>query len=207
MRLGYFALLFVGCGARVDADAADAGEVRDSSSVADTRAREWSTPPSVPDGSALPPVTSDAPAPIEPPPSGSIDCFVDDVSPSAPATFVEMFYQQQTGTCPSSDCVDFVTFRSSCSMSLQVGGVVHNATLSSGDCMLFKSWLTSDILLSKLRDTVTCYGKDGPGAIESTEITLTDGSARKKTSTCPVEPFVSHRACIAKVRAKYFPGK
>jgi hypothetical protein len=32
------------------------------------------------------------------------------------------------------------------------------------------------------------------------------GWASKKSNSCSLEPFVSHRACIAKLRAKYFPG-
>ena len=63
------------------------------------------------------------------------------------------------------------------------------------------------LLVSKLRDTETCYRGDESKPYESTSMKLTDGYAAKKTFSCAVEPFVSHRACLAKLRAKYFPGK
>ena len=46
-----------------------------------------------------------------------------------------------------------------------------------------------------------------PGSFESTQITLSDGTANKKTFMCKDEPFSSHRACLDGFRAEYFPGK
>ncbi|MBI2394283.1 MAG: hypothetical protein HYV09_32225 [Deltaproteobacteria bacterium] len=211
MRVLVLAVLLVGCGARIAPDGGDRAESA-KGPTADTGSAGWASPAADAAGSidATEPPPADASDPVDPPPPppvGSIDCFTDDVGPSSPDKLVELFWEQVTGTCPSSDCSDFVTFTASCAIHLQVRGVGYDSKLSPGDCTLFKKWLTSELLLTKLRDTVTCYGKDAPGPFESTSIELTDGFARKKTFTCPVEPFVSHRACIAKVRAKYFPGK
>lgn len=145
------------------------------------------------------------------PPPGPVDCLSGSFGPSS-YSLVDLFYQLQTGGCTSSACSDFVMFDPTCVMTLQVSDVKYTATLDSSDCELFKRWLTSDLLVTYLRDTVTCYyGKDGsgpgPGAYEDTSISLADGRAAKKTWSCPNEPFKSHRNCINVLRAKYFPGK
>jgi hypothetical protein len=143
------------------------------------------------------------------PPPPPVDCMSGSFGPSS-YTLVDLLYEQQVGGCTSSACSDFVMFDSSCVMSLQVADVKTTATVEAGDCTLFKRWLTSDLLVNRLRDTVTCYyGKDGPGSgtFESTQLLLADGAANKKTWMCSDEPFASHRRCIANFRAKYFPGK
>lgn len=135
-----------------------------------------------------------------------VDCLADDFGPSS-GKLIDFHYQKEVGTCPSSDCSDFVMFDPSCVMRLQVGGVQTKATLSADDCSLFTRWVTSDLLISRLSDTVTCLGKDVAGKFESTVVRRDVGYAAKKTASCEVEPFVSHRACIGKFRANYFPGK
>lgn len=173
-----------------------------------------------PTDTAAPPVDSDvAEAPQDTaadtaesgPPPGPVDCLSGSFGPSS-YTLVDLFYQVQVGGCTSSACSDFVMFDPTCAMTLQVSDVKYTATLDASDCELFKRWLTSDLLVTYLRDTVTCYyGKDGsgtgPGAYEDTSISLADGRAAKKTWSCPNEPFKSHRNCINVLRAKYFPGK
>ncbi len=136
----------------------------------------------------------------------SVDCLTDDFGPSS-GTLVDFHYEKQVGACGSSDCSDFVLFGPSCVMTLQVGGAKTSATLTAADCALFTRWVTSDLLVNHLRDSVTCCGKDVPGKFESTVVQRSDGYAAKKTASCEQEPFASHRACIASVRAKYFPGK
>jgi hypothetical protein len=138
------------------------------------------------------------------PPPMPVDCFTDDFGPSS-VSFVDFFYQQQVGACEASSCSDFVMFDTSCVMTLQVADIEHKATLSPPHCAMFQKWLSSDLLVSHLRDSVTCAGKVA-GIYESSQITLSDGTASKKTFMCPDEPFASHRACIMKLRATYFPG-
>jgi hypothetical protein len=139
------------------------------------------------------------------PPPMPVDCFTDDFGPSS-FSFVDFFYQQQVGACEASSCSDFVMFdNSSCVMTLQVADIEHKATLEPAHCTMFKNWLSSDLLVSHLRDSVTCAGKVS-GIYESSQVTLSDGPASKKTFMCPDEPFASHRACIMKLRATYFPG-
>jgi hypothetical protein len=138
------------------------------------------------------------------PPPMPVDCFTDDFGPSS-VSFVDFFYQRQVGACTASSCSDFVMFDTTCVMTLQVADVEHKATLSPAHCTMFSKWLSSDLLVSHLRDSVTCAGKVD-GVYESSQVTLSDGPASKKTFLCPVEPFQSHRACINKLRATYFPG-
>jgi hypothetical protein len=134
---------------------------------------------------SYPEPSEDSSAPAAPP---SIDCFADDFGPSS-GTLIDFFYEKETRhtDCTGSDCADYV--------------------MVDAACALFTRWVTSDLLMGALRDTVTCYGKDVPGQFESTSVRTSAGSAGKKTACCPLEPFVSHRACIGKFRAKYFPGK
>jgi len=147
-------------------------------------------------------------AAVDAPPLGPIDCWSGTYgTPSG--SLVDFFYQQQVGGCESSACSDFVLFdAATCVMTLQVADVKYPATLDSGDCFIFKRWLTGDVLISRLNDTTTCYyGKGGSGTYEATTVTLAEGIAQKKTWMCGDEPFVSHRRCIQSFRAKYFPGK
>jgi hypothetical protein len=154
---------------------------------------------------ALPDTAKEADVEASAPP-GPIDCLAE-VGPSSGATLVDFFYQRQVGTCESSMCSDFFKFDPSCVLTLQVADVEYTATLTSEHCTRFTRWLTSKVLVDHLRDTVTCYGAMVAGAYESTQITLSDGAANKKTFMCKEEPFVSHRECLDKLRAMYFPGK
>jgi hypothetical protein len=206
--------LLTGCGARVEASDTDTTEAGKPGPSADA------APASDTGASAVPPIAaeggvddpppdpmdaSDPPVSIDPPPS--IDCLADDL-PAPTRKLTSLFYEKQVGTCPSSDCSDFVDFDAwTCVMKLQTKGVSYLATFPATDCNAFIRWLSSDILVTHLRDMVTCFGKDVPYAFESTQLDLSDGYAAKKTASCPEEPFVSHRACIAKLRAKYFPGR
>lgn len=138
------------------------------------------------------------------PPPGPVDCLTDDFGPSS-VSFLDMFYERLVKECTSSACSDFYKLDASCTFTLQVEDVEHTTTLSEEHCAKMKKWLTSDLLVNKLRDTVTCYGSKS-GIYESTQLTLSDGSAWKKTYMCPLEPFASHRACLDQLRAIYFPG-
>ena len=151
------------------------------------------------------PIVDAAPVDARPPePAPAIDCFGPDVGPSVPGTFLSMDHNLATDSCPSTDCRVSLHFEASCALSTFVKGVELAATASPADCDTLKRWATSKRLIDALDDKVTCFGKDGP-IFESTEVYLSTGSPRKKTFDCPLEPFVSHRACIAKFRAKYFP--
>ncbi|MGZ5968894.1 MAG: hypothetical protein ACXWP4_14575, partial [Polyangiales bacterium] len=103
------------------------------------------------------PVDTGTPVEAGPPPM-PVDCFTDDFGPSS-FTLVDFFYQVQVGACMASTCSDFVMFDPSCVMTLQVADVEHKATLSPEHCTMFTKWLSSDLLVSHLRDKVTCYGK------------------------------------------------
>jgi len=138
------------------------------------------------------------------PPPAPVDCLIDDVGPSS-VGFVDLFYERLVKDCTSSACSDFIKLDTSCVFSVQVNDIPHTTTLTDEHCTRLKKWLTSDLLVGKLRDTVTCYGSKS-GIYESTQLTLSDGLAWKKTYMCTLEPFVSHRACLDKVRALYFPG-
>lgn len=141
-------------------------------------------------------------------PPAPVDCMSGVFGPSS-YSLVDFEYQVQVSDCTSSACSDFVAFDGSCTMSLQVADVKTSVVVDPSDCDLLRRWLTSDLLVTKLRDEVTCYyGKDGPAGapFESSAIELTDGTAAKKTWNCVDEPFASHRKCIQAFRAKYFPG-
>jgi hypothetical protein len=213
--------ILVACSTAEDPAVPSADSGTDTATVSDTASVDTSSSETAADAASGPdtgsadtsPVDSgtrvdDTGAPIDAaeagPPPMPVDCFVDDFGPSS-VGLVDFFYQQQVGPCEASSCSDFVMFDPTCVMTLQVADVEHKATLSPAHCTMFKNWLTSDLLVSHLRDTVTCYGKVA-GVYESSQLTLTDGPAQKKTFMCPNEPFASHRACIAKLRATYFPG-
>jgi hypothetical protein len=156
------------------------------------------------------PEDSAADAPLDAPKPAPVDCFTGAFGPSS-TTLVDFFYELQVDSCTSSMCSDFIKFDPSCVMTLQVKDVETKATLDSSDCTILKKWLTSDLLVTHMRDTVTCYyGKDGPTTavpFESNMLTLGDGPANKKTWSCLDEPFASHRKCLNAFRTKYFPGK
>jgi len=145
---------------------------------------------------------TDPAKPAQPPPA-AYD-WLGDVGPSHPELFVSMSGWAQVGDCPGSACMDFVDLDASCVFGLQVSNTRYTATLSDTDCTALKRWFTSDVLLAGLRSY--CAGLSGD---ESLIVEATDPaySARKKFHDCPGEPFVSHRACLAAIRAKYFPGK
>ncbi len=173
---------------------ADTGTMHEDSAPADTAAE-----------------SADTGSDTGPPPT-AVDCLSGGSYGPSSYSLVDFHYEMNVSGCTSSACSDFVTFNPSCVMTLQVSDVVSTATVDASDCELFKRWLTSDLLVTYLRDTVTCYyGKDGTGvgagAFESSEVQLADGMASKKTWSCPDEPFKSHRNCINVLRAKYFPGK
>ena len=134
------------------------------------------------------------------------DCLRDDIGASAPEQFVELHYEIQSCAGQGSDCVDFLNIRADCSLSFQYRDVSHDATSAPDDCAALARWATSDVLGRALDDLPAC--SPGPGnPPELTEIQLVSGPGpRKKTGLCPDEPYVSHRACMASVRAKYFPG-
>ncbi len=185
----------------VDASPADTTPV-DTSDTSDTSdTLDASTTPDTGEPGA------DASTDVSMPPP--VDCTTGVFGPSS-YTLVDFVYQTKEHDCESSLCTDFVMFDTSCTLRLQVADVTSSAALDAADCDLFTRWLTSDLLVNALRDTVTChYGKDGPtGApYESTTLDLADGAANKKTFNCNEEPFKSHRKCVQAFRAKYFPGK
>jgi hypothetical protein len=206
-------LLLAGCGARVDSGAAAdaAGPAKQPGYVADGGASDTSAvPPSGMGETSIDepppdPLDASSPPPTDPPPA--TDCLADDLPPFTHKP-LSLTYTREVGPCPSSYCSDFIEFDAySCVMKLQTKSTSYSAMLPPADCNAFIRWLGSDVLVSHLRDMSTCYGKDVPGAYESTELQLSDGWASKKTASCAEEPFVSHRACIAKLRNKYFPGK
>ncbi len=129
---------------------------------------------------------------------GAVDC-LGDVGPSTPDEFTWMMSQAKVRPGPSSAAVDFYTLDSTCTFGLQVENVRHRATLSPADCEGLKRWLTSDRLLVGLASG--CGDNTGD---ESLEVA---GFASKKFAGCTEEPFPSHRACLAGLRARYFPGK
>lgn len=131
-------------------------------------------------------------------PEGSIDC-LGDVGPSQPEEFTWAMSQARVRPGLSSASVDFYTLDANCTFGLQVDNVMERTTLSAADCEGFKRWLTSDRLLVGLASGCG----DGTGD-ESVEVA---GMASKKFSGCTEEPFPSHRACLAKLRSRYFPGK
>lgn len=194
----------VGPSATPNTSVVDGGAIVDASAT-DTAAGpalDTSTPDaaidSAPDAAVA---EADAAAPL-----GPINCLTDDFGPSS-ATLVDFFYQRQVGDCESSACSDFIKFDPTCVMTLQISDVESTATLSAEHCAILKRWVTSDRLVSRLRDTVTCITLGAPGKFESTQIQLSDGYASKKTFLCKDEPFESHRKCLEMFRATYFPGK
>jgi hypothetical protein len=135
-------------------------------------------------------------------PAADLDC-LGDTGASNPELFISFFSSVTSGTCPSSACVDFVMFDTSCHYTLQLHDQQNTVELSVADCAAFIRWLSSDVLIAALRDPVECG--DGTGN-ESAQIELKDGWAQRKYAGCKSAPYVSHRACLAKIRAKYFPG-
>ena len=127
-----------------------------------------------------------------------------DVGPSHPELFVSMSGQAKAAPCPSSACFDFVSMDSACLYGLQAKNVHYEAMVSEADCAALKRWFTSDVLLAGLRSS--CGGFTGE---EEFEVQTSDPaySVAKKFDGCTGEPFVTHRAVLAAVRAKYFPGK
>jgi hypothetical protein len=179
----------------------------DTAIVVDTAAPDTARDTTVIDTfeAAVDSATSADTAETSPPPM-PVDCLAGDFGPSS-YTLVDFFYQRQVGSCESSMCSDFMMFDPSCVLTLQVADVPYTATLSAAHCATFTRWLTSDLLVKHLRDTTTCSGAMIPGSFESTQLTLGDGMASKKTFMCKEEPFASHRACLDRLRAEYFPGK
>jgi hypothetical protein len=135
-------------------------------------------------------------------PAAGLDC-LGGTGPSNPELFISFFSSVTSGTCPSSACVDFVMFDTSCRYTLQLHDQQNTVELGAADCAAFTRWLSSDLLISALRDPVECG--DGTGN-ESAEIRLQSGSAQRKYAGCGSEPYVIHRDCLAKIRATYFPG-
>lgn len=160
--------------------------------------------------SATPPSTSSAASTPTAPNTGTTsakyDCSGPDIGASAPDQFAELDYELQSCGGPGSDCVDFLVIRADCSLSLQHRDQPHDATASPEDCAALARWATSDLIARAFDDLAAC----SPGAgnpPEMTEIRLVNGPGpRKKTGLCTEEPYLSHRACMASVRAKYFPG-
>lgn len=192
-----------------DSHAADAAVVVDTAAgpVVDSAVPD-TTPVEAAVDSAAPADAADAADSADAaPPAMPVDCFADTFGPSS-GTLVDFFYQRQVDTCESSKCSDFMMFDpKSCELTLQVADEPFKATLSTEHCGLLQRWLTSELLISHLRDTVTCFGAMIPGSFESTQITLSDGTANKKTFMCKDEPFSSHRTCLDRFRTEYFPGK
>lgn len=181
-------------GPRVDATSTDSTTAADTAPVPDTGAAVDTT---------VDEDTGTGELEVGPPPAPN-DCMVDDPGPSS-VGFVSLFYERLVKDCTSSACSDFYKLDSACLFTLQVADVEHETTLNPEHCAKMKKWLTSDVLVKHLRDTVTCYGsKDG--IYESTQLTLSDGSTSKKTYMCPLEPFVSHRRCLDQLRSIYFPS-
>lgn len=199
--------LVVGCASggdptRVSAAPDATTDTGSADSGTDAADADTSTP-SIPDGDATDAIDAEtAPEPI--------DCVTGAFGPSS-YSLIDFVYEVHQGSpgCVSSACPVFLMVDPSCTISLQIEDVKTSATLTPTDCEAFKRWVTSDLLVTKLRDTVTCYFSSGagPGAFESTFIELADGAAGKKTWFCSDEPFSSHRACMNKFRSKYFPGK
>lgn len=127
-----------------------------------------------------------------------------DIGPSHPEMFVSMSGQSKTGACPSSACFEFVRMNASCVYGLQANNTQYTATISTEDCDGLKRWFTSDVLLKGLRSPCGGYTGEEEVEVEATDPTY---SAAKKFDGCTEEPFPSHRACLAAIRAKYFAGK
>ena len=207
--------MVLGCASSSEPSAApdtavvDGGAVVDTA-IVDTTATDTAAGPaldtSAPDSTVEVAVDSAPDTADATPPLGPVNCLTEDFGPSS-ATLVDFFYQRQVGDCESSACSDFIKFDPTCVMTLQVSDVESTATLSAADCAIFKRWVTSDRLVSRLRDTVTCITPGAPGKFESTQIELSDGFASKKTFLCKDEPFESHRKCLELFRSIYFPGK
>jgi hypothetical protein len=140
-----------------------------------------------------------------PPPLSFVDCLTDDFGPST-ETFVDLLYERQVAPCESSACTDFYKLDTSCTFTVQVADVEHVTTLSAAHCAKVTKWLSSDRLVSHIKDTVTCYGVVVAGKFEATSLALGSGRIAKKTFMCPDEPFASHRACLDSLRSIYFPG-
>jgi hypothetical protein len=120
---------------------------------------------------------------------------------SHPELFVSFMSSVTTGPCPSSACSDFVMFDTSCQYTLQVKDQEHAVSLDAADCAGFIRWLSSDLLLSSLRDS-----KCGDSGLESAQVQLQDGWTNRKYGGCQGEAYTIHRACLAQIRTKYFPG-
>jgi hypothetical protein len=134
------------------------------------------------------------------------DCLVADVGASSPELFAELDYELQACAGPGSDCLDMLVVRADCSVSLQVRNEPHNATATPKDCAALARWATSQVLARALDDLPACSPGSG-NPPEMTEVQLVTGPGpRKKTGLCREEPYLSHRACMASVRARYFPA-
>ena len=83
------------------------------------------------------------------------------------------------------------------------------ATADAQDCQTLRLWSTSERLLSALRldspEAAECKKTMDSSRYESTIVGGTP--AAMKTFFCEAQPFVTHRKCLAMVRAKYFPPK
>ena len=154
---------------------------------------------------AHPPPSATTTAPNSGAPT-EFDCLNGDVGASSAGEFVELDYSLQVCDGSGSDCLDFLVIRNDCSLSLQRHNEPHDAVATAEDCAALARWATSDLLSAAFDDLAACTPGSGNPQV-TTEITLRGGlGPRKKMGLCPDEPYASHRACMASVQAKYFPG-
>lgn len=102
-------------------------------------------------------------------------------------------------------------FNFGCNVKLQLSGSmsVRTATVNDDDCVVLRSWATSERLLGALRpdspEAKACYASMDRTRGEDTSVGGTPYGM--KTFYCPVEPFTTNRRCLQQVIAKYFPPK
>lgn len=153
----------------------------------------------------LGPVVDAGPTDPPPDPPPALDCF-GDVGPTDPKSVRDVTYQREE--CGDYTCHEVFRFDpATCVVSLQGGGgALRTRTMDPTDCVAVGRWLGSAQFQKAQKDGAGCSGF-GP-KYESTELHLwPDAWLNRKAYYCPVEPFVSHRACFVKIKGKYFPAK
>ncbi len=153
----------------------------------------------------LGPAVDGGPTDPPPDPTPALDCF-GDVGPTDPKSVRDVTYQREE--CGASTCHEIFRFDPyTCVVSLEGGGFpLRTKTMDPTDCVALGRWLGSTLFQKAQKDGAGCSGF-GP-KYESTELHLwPDTWLNRKAYYCPVEPFVSHRACFVKIKSKYFPAK
>jgi len=196
------------CGGRVLAtdDAGDALALDDAPLALDTASFDTVPTDAGPSSDVavdLGPAVDGGPTDPPPDPPPALDCF-GDVGPTDPKSVRDVTYQRE---CGDFTCHEIFRFDpSTCVVSLDRGGALRTKTMDPPDCVALGRWLGSAQFQKAQKEGAGCSGS-GP-RYESTELQLWyDGWLNRKTYYCPVEPFVSHRACFVKIQAKYFPYK